>query len=113
MINYSATILATPVGGTLALDRSELPTTGYFVGGLVSALIYGAENDPDDVDCFAEYLDHATPAQFIGWWTDQETQALWVDGTSWHEGLTEALVIARDRNEIAIYDIANQKEVRL
>lgn len=109
MIN---TILANRDGGTIALNGSELPTTGYFVGGITSALVYGPQDGPEDVIEFVRYLDNLG-AEYVGWWTDQETGALWIDGSDHFAQQWFAEGIARDRGEIAIYDIANQAEIRL
>lgn len=111
-------IFASPEGGTASLTGKELPTTGYFVGGLVSPLILG--NGPDftpdakwDVETFIAYLAESTDAEYVGWWTDEETGKVWVDGTDWYSSEVRAAGIGRQRHEIAVYDIANERELRL
>lgn len=117
-MNLTQQILAKPEGGTVSLTGDDLPVTGYFVGGLVSPLIIEPEDPPADqreaLDTFIEYLNGPTVAvSYLGWWTDEETGKLWVDGTTWHETEFEAGRIGRRRREIAIYDIAKQRELRL
>lgn len=112
-------ILATPSGGTIPLSAGPLPSTGYFVGGVVSALIIEPENDtPEEqveaLDHFVEYVSGPrVAADYLGWWTDEETGKLWVDATSWHPTEYEAGLFGRGRREIAIYDIAKERELRL
>jgi hypothetical protein len=105
MINYSGTVLANPKGGTITLDGKPLPTTGYFVDGIVSPLIYSPVSEPSDIDEFAEYLSEYSGADYLDWWVDQETDLLWINGLSWHESLTAALIVARDRDGAVISNI--------
>lgn len=106
-----------PTGGTASLTSEKLPTTGYFVGGLAYPLIIEPDDSPADrremLDEFVEYLIRHPQAHYVGWWTDEETGKLWVDGTTWHETEFEAGRVGRGRREIAIYDIARQRELRL
>ena len=111
-VDYASTILDDPNGNTVALNGGQLPTSGYFVGGIVSALIYQGD-DEGDIQEFAAYLHESTDAEYIGWWTDQETGQLWIDGSEWYQHLGIAKAVGKGRNEIAIYDVANQSEIRL
>lgn len=111
-LDIVATILASPEGGTLRLDGGSLPTEGYFVGGIVSALIYQGD-DESDIAEFAAYLHELTDAEFIGWWTDQETGQLWIDGSDHFLLEPTARIHGSARKEIAIFDIENQVEIRL
>lgn len=104
--------------GTVPFEADELPSTGYLVGGIVSALILesdevGTREGRGMVEAFLTYLaDRIRPA-FIGWWTDEETGKLWVDAVSWHADEFEAARIGNDRLQIAIYDIARGESIRL
>lgn len=111
-------IFASPEGGTASLNGEKLPAYGCFVGGLVSPLILGngPEFTPDakwDAEVFVAHLRLNTDAGYVGWWTDEETGKLWVDGADWYSSVAKARVIGRQRHEIAIYDIANERELRL
>ena len=66
-----------------------------------------------DVEVFATYLAEVIGAHYLGWWADSETGKVWVDGTTWYGDLAEAARVGRYRNEIAIYDIEAQAEIRL
>lgn len=110
-------IFASPEGGTASLTGKELPTTGYFVGGLVSPLILDETSDAaearDEIEGFVAYLAESTDAEYVGWWADEETGKVWVDGTDWYSTEVRAAGIGRQRHEIAVYDIANERELRL
>jgi hypothetical protein len=118
-MNITQKILANPDGGTVkAADPGQtLPTTGYFVGGVVSSLIID-ENAliPDQEECietFVAYLiEYVADADYIGWWTDAETRDLYVDGTTWFADYNEAEQATRDRGEIAFWDIERNREFR-
>ena len=117
-MNFTEQILAKPEGGTVSLTGDSLPVTGYFVGGVVAPLVIEPEDSPADqreaLDTFIEYLNGPTvEAAYLGWWTDEETGKLWVDGTSHHETEFVAGRIGRRRREIAIFDIERQREIRL
>jgi hypothetical protein len=117
-MNLTEHIIASPSGGTLSLEGNPLPVTGYFVGGLVSPLIVEDATSVTglraDLNAFIEYLNGPTvAADYVGWWTDEETGRLWVDATTWHETEFEAGRVGRQRREIAVYDIERQRELRL
>jgi hypothetical protein len=118
MTSIADKIMNSPSGGTISLRGEDLPKTGYFVGGLVSPLIIPSplEFAPDakwEIEVFVSYLTESTDASYVGWWTDDETDNLWIDGTSWHPTELLAGNVGRERREIAVYDIAGQREVRL
>lgn len=104
-------IMNNPEGGTISLSGADLPTTGYFVGGVVAPLVLSTpiEFTPDaawDIEVFANYVDeYVSGADFLGWWTDEETGKLWIDATSWHGLYGQAERVTRERREIAFYDI--------
>ena len=118
-MNFTDKIVEKPEGGTVSLTGDPLPLGGYFVGGVVAPLVL----DEDDihtpegrakVDEFIAYLNGPTVgAAFLGWWTDEETGKVWVDGTSHHSTEFVAGRIGRRRREIAIFDIERQRSLRL
>lgn len=124
-MDIAGEIMSNPEGGTVALEREgmsgahrNLPPYGYFVGGIVSPLVLtgtdSAEEREESLGLFVSYLSGSTMnVRYLGWWTDEETGHLWVDGTSWHATEFEAGRVGRERREIAIYDIARQRELRL
>lgn len=117
-MNITEQIIASPEGGTVSLTGGPVPESGYFVGGMVSPLVLEPEElllstGHEMIDTFVTYLLDRVSADYLGWWTDEETGKLWVDATSWHETEWEAGRVGRQRREIAIYDAANQRELRL
>lgn len=116
-MNFTQQILDNPSGGTIHLGGDNLPVTGYFVGGIVSPLIIEPDESPADqreaLDTFIKYLINGAGPAYLGWWTDEETGKVWVDGTTWHETEFEAGRIGRKRREIAIFDIERDRELRL
>jgi len=117
-MNFTEQIMANPSGGTVSLTGEDLPTTGYFVGGVVAPLVLEPSDPPakrrEMLDGFIDYLNGPTvEAAYLGWWTDEETGRVWVDGTSHHRDLDVAVEIGLRRHEIAIFDIERDREVRL
>lgn len=104
-------ILDTPAGGTAPVrGEAPLPAFGYFVGGVVSALIVEPSELASDearsmIDLFVNYLRTLRAAPYVGWWTDEETGKLYVDATEHHWTYEAAEAACRDRNEIAFYCI--------
>ena len=116
-MNIAASIMANLEGGTASLDGSPLPTDGYFVGGIVSALVFPSpiRFTPDaiwNLQVFTNYLRTTVGARFVGWWTDEETGQLWIDGTTWTSNYNHAEQLCEERGEIAFYDVARQQEIR-
>jgi hypothetical protein len=106
-------IMDTPEGGTsrrLFTDQ-PLPDYGYFVGGMGDPLVFQSEYDMDD-DSIRRYV-LAGSSPFIGWWTDEEDGKVYLDGSEWFESEDEAARVSRTRKEIAFWDIANSRELRL
>lgn len=98
--------------GTVAYGGSDLPTTGYFVGGLYKSLIL---EDASAVRLHevASFVTNSPAVDYYGVWTDQEDGAVYIDGVNHYESLEEALLWASEREEIAIWDIARGEEIRL
>lgn len=101
-------------GGTVSLEGRDLPTTGYFVGGVVSPLVLpGDFLVASEIDYFVSYLTlDGNVAEYVGWWTDSDDGKLYIDGTTWHADYDEAERICRERNEIAFWDIERAREFR-
>lgn len=118
-MDFTSKIIEKPEGGTLSLTGDALPVTGYFVGGVVAPLVLErsevhTRQGREMIDEFIAYLNGPTVgAAYLGWWTDEETGRLWVDGTSHHSTEFVASRIGRRRHEIAIFDIERERELRL
>lgn len=61
-----------------------------------------------------ETIIDATPNyKIIGVWNDTDTGKVWIDQSWYFEDLDTALFWAKRWNQLAIWDNANQKEIRL
>lgn len=83
-------MIMNPDGGTISTAGLPLPTSGYWVGGAP----IGSTN-------------------WLGYWRDSETGLYHLDGVDHFNTLGWATLKGRDRKEIAIWDIANGREIRL
>lgn len=105
------TIPDAPQGGTVRLSDEPLPSSGYWVGGGGQELIYDSlvTLRGSEVRAFVA----ACPTDYVGWWVDSETGRIHLDWVDWTGSRTGAHWLGRQRGEIAIWDIANAKEIRL
>lgn len=86
-------------GGTFSVDGHDVPNTGYFVGGAVPSLINPTRQQMID---FIE----TAGADYVGFWEDSETLALYVDAVDHTESEAFARRLSILRGEIAFWDIA-------
>jgi hypothetical protein len=93
-------------GGTFAVDGSAVPTTGYFVVGAVPSLINPTREQMID---FIE----TAGADYVGFWEDSETLALYVDAVDHTESEAFARRLSILRGEIAYWDVVKGDEVRV
>lgn len=114
-MDITSQILASRSGGTVHLDGGELPTFGYFVGGIVSALVVGDDTlrPVEEIDNFVQYVEQQLDTPYLGWWTDEETGKLYVDATSWVADVDKAVRLGEERGEIAIFDIECKTSIYL
>lgn len=104
-------IIDNPEGGTLDLRGFPLPDNGYFVGGACPPLVFDSADDMTYV-ALGAFIGHLRSA-YVGWWTDEETGKVYVDGTDWYGTEHVAATVARERHEIAFWDIGAEREIRL
>jgi hypothetical protein len=93
-------------GGTFSVDGHGVPDVGYFVGGAVPSLI-----NPT-VEQITEFIE-TCGADYVGFWEDSETLALYVDAVDWTPSESYARRLSELRSEIAYWDIHNAAEVRV
>lgn len=101
--------------GTLDTLGYDLPLTGYFVGGRGEALVFESTEDANrsaSLRKIGEFVE-GTEARYVGWWTDSETGKVYVDGTDWFASEYAAGRSARERKEIAFWDIERERELRV
>ena len=104
-------IIDNPEGGTLDLRGYPLPDNGYFVGGACPPLVFPSAESIDPVT-LGDFIGHLRSA-YVGWWTDEETGKVYIDGTDWISTQFGAEYVARQRGEIAFWDIGAAREIRL
>lgn len=103
-------VLYEPEGGTADLGGIPLPTTGYFVGGAGTCLVFPSA---DQVDRYLvrHFLLRAR-SRHVGWWTDETTGKVYVDQVTWFDAYDWAEQTARERGEIAFWDIELKRSFR-
>jgi len=93
-------------GGTFNVNGRTVPTDGYFVGGVVPSLI---NPTPAQVLAFIETVG----TDYVGFWEDSETLALYIDAVDHVRTPEAAERLSALRSEIAYWDVANSREVRV
>lgn len=58
-------------------------------------------------------LESVYTGHLVGVWTDTNTGKVWVDVVEYRESLGDAVELAKQHNQLAIWDNANSKEIRL
>lgn len=97
--------------GTISAENVPAPLRGYWVGGKVPSLVFEDRYQVDPGEIAWWVGSNGSP--WYGVWVDQETGKIYLDVVT-HMGIESlALELARARNELAIWDIANGKEVRV
>lgn len=96
--------------GTVSVKGTDLPTTGYWVGGLRPSLTF-SPSFPVRLDELKWFV-KGSHADYYGVWTDAEDGTVYVDAVSWEEHREAALKEAASRGELAVWDIASNTEVR-
>lgn len=96
--------------------QGETPTDGYMVGGEVASLILKADEPKPMTATDAWLAEHeftlSLPGYYAGIWKDSETGLTYVDISRNVADLYTALAIATARGELAIWDVASEREVR-
>lgn len=105
-------IAESPEGGTLSVRGHEAPGTGYMVGGAGPCLVFPGGRV--DRYLLLRFLDRSPASDsWVGWWTDGATGRLYVDWSTRVGSEHNARDIASARGEIAFWDLANEREVRV
>ena len=94
------------------------PRCGYMVGGIVQPLVYQntASVNVHEVSSWIKAYINANNSDkniFFGIWRNPENNQVFIDVSQQISDLDLALEVARNRGEIAIYDIANKCDIRL
>lgn len=106
-------------GSTVSVIGEKLPEAGYMVGGSVDGFHVDVFTTDNDISAMLETYIHRNYALltrgnvFLGGWLDKETDELWFDVSDKYNVKEYALMIAADRGELAIWDIASSEEIRV
>lgn len=116
LVNNIAQACINKTGGTFNTTTGE-PTkidSGYFIGGASVCYII-----PHEFISGAKYLKSLLSkvlpkldqTNLIGVWYNPEHNAVYIENSLHRENLVTALLKAEELKQIAIYDIANQKDI--
>ena len=93
-------------------------TSAPKVGYMVSIFPIGVYNNIQDVNqseviAIVKSLHNGSNKNYLGIWTDSATGKCHIDLSVWIESKEDAILKGKELNEIAIFDLAEQKEIRL
>ena len=96
--------------------EGDTPTAGYMVGGYVPSLVFAA-SAPRPRYFADRWLRNyrillTQPDMYAGIWIDSETRDIYVDISRNVDDLYMAMAIALAHGELAIWDVANSREIR-
>lgn len=101
-------------GATAALSGRAVPTYGYFVGGATVSFVRNsvAQVKVHDVLDFLDYA-RGNAAEWVGVWVDDNDGRVYFDVSEWVADLGEAMSLAGQRGEKAVYGLAGDGVVYL
>lgn len=102
-------ICKSPERGVFDLEMQFPPMDGYLVAG--ESVVFPDTGSLTPVP--VNYLVRHALSRYIGWRTDGETGEVRVSQADWYQSLSAALVVARDRGEPVVFDVANDREILL
>lgn len=108
-------------GSTQSITGAEIPTDGYMVslgghnGIHFDASLLGGVVGYEMTFGFvmARWSELVKPNHFLGFWIDDKTNEVWLDVSEWHTNEYYALAQARERGELAIWSVAQAREIRV
>ena len=98
-------------GGTWSMDGSPVPESGYVVSDPRYTLVLGPGVDMESI--VPHWIAALPDVRYVGVWTDDATGAVHVDVNDIISDLDAAVGIARERREIAIWDLTRNEEIRI
>lgn len=98
--------------GTVETRGHGLPDEGYYVGGVIPSLVYPSADQVDRGEV-AYWIGTNDRCQYYGVWVDTETGMVHFDASTFMNYEKYAIPLAAARGEIAIWDIANGREIRV
>ena len=100
-------------GATLDPVGKGTPATGYMVGGLVPSLVLYNGSDYDSERLAGWIADNWTMGEYVGSWRDNDTGYIHIDIVTHVRDYDFAIRLGKSREEIAIWDVSNETEIRL
>lgn len=99
--------------GTIRVDGGALPNAGYYVGGKCPSLVVKDITDLDRGE-LGWWIGN-NPSRYYGVWVDSssEEKKIYIDAVSHMATEYFAVNLGRMRGEIAIWDIANMREIEV
>jgi len=91
--------------------KEEMPSTGYWVGGIRPSLIFSDKSRVDRGDI--AWFVGGTESRYFGSWVDVADGTIHIDASDHVDNREDALYLAAERGEIAVWDIANESEIRV
>src|SRR6056297_2188488 len=102
-------------GGFTWSPFREVPDSGFMVG--MVALVKMPDNDfpltDGQLKLALEWIQSNPKNTFLGGWKNPETNEVFYDISVWYPTKDQALTEAAIQNEIAIFDITNQKDIKV
>lgn len=97
--------------GTISAYDNPLPRAGYYVGGKFPSLVYKSVSEIDRGEI--AWWVGSNKAAFYGVWVDSQTGKVYFDGVTHMQTEQYAVQLGHQRGEIAVWDIANGREIRV
>jgi hypothetical protein len=120
MINFPAVAVATLMEGgtTVNVHTGEEPTDGYAVGGITAPYHAGLSLGRELAQRFQAYAqahseELSRPDRYLGTWLDTRSAEVWADVSQVYPDRATAERVARERGELAIYDLRARELIRL
>lgn len=105
-------------GSTQSITGASVPTDGYMVsesGGyhFDASLLGSVQGESFVYDFVFNHVGLYEEGMFLGFWIDEKSNEVWLDVSQHFSEKSDALDIAALRGELAIWDIAEAREIRL
>lgn len=109
MIALANIALVNPDGYTVNARTLQPVTTGYAVAVAATQNSFG----PEGLARVIRYVQNHPEVNAFGGWYDCESGKYYYDATIILDSLEKALELGRANDQLAIFDLANLKEIRL
>ncbi len=97
--------------GTIRIDGGTLPQTGYYVGGEAPSFIVDSLDNLDRGEL--GWWVGNNSATYYGVWVDSASteRKVYIDAVTHMNTKAVAVLLGKSRGELAIWDIANMREI--